>query len=168
MRILFVLPALLLGTSTFADTATPAQQLAPLIASFQGDWKCAGHFANGKAISARESFDTLLGGAALRETHVDDPPFPYDADSVWNVDQQSGALLLTIHDNFGGLRVFSAKEWRSGPISFEELPVLGPLARQERFIYTRKPEGGFSYEYQMLSSGRWVMGDTLDCVKAGS
>jgi hypothetical protein len=160
---------LLVITATFGapeSGSTPDSDFRHLVGFFQGQWQCAGHFANGAAILSEEAFEPLLGGVWLQEIHSDRPPFSYRAYSVWGVDNKSHELTLTIHDNFGGVRIFTSPDWRPPSITFDTSPILGHAGRKERFVYVQTPPGSFSFEYELeTDSGQWKMGDHVDCKK---
>lgn len=132
---LFLLCGVASTPSGFAGPSTvPVDvQFRSLVDYYQGRWACDGHFANGKAISSEEMFESWSGGTWLHEVHDDHPPFSYHAHSVWGVDLQSHSLTLTIHDNFGGVRLFVSHDWSRPSITFEPQPILGHTGRPERF-----------------------------------
>jgi hypothetical protein len=135
-----------------------------LVDFFQGQWTCAGHFANGTAIFSDEAFESLLGGVWLQEVHHDRPPFSYHAYSIWGVDSRSHELTLTIHDSSGGLRIFASPNWSQPAITFDVSPISGHVGKKERFVYVQQPPDSFSFEYQRgTDSGDWKMGDHVDC-----
>lgn len=135
-----------------------------LVDFFQGQWTCAGHFANGTAIFSNEAFEPLLGGVWLQEVHHDRPPFSYHAYSLWGVDSRTRELTLTIHDSSGGLRIFASSNWSQPSITFDVSPISVHAGKKERFVYLQHPPGSFSFEYQReTDSGGWKMGDHVDC-----
>jgi hypothetical protein len=146
---------------------TVSANFQALAAYYQGHWQCEGHFANGTPISSDEQFEPWLNGAWLHELHDDKPPFPYHAHSIWGVDKASGALTLTIHDNFGAVRVFSSADWKGYSITFDAQSPLATPGKRERFVYLRQPPTGFSFEYQVATDGgTWRMGDHVECKKS--
>lgn len=152
---------LALNSAHAADSDFPA-----LVSFFQGHWQCSGHFANGTAISSEEEFEPWLNGVWLHESHDDRPPFTYHAHSVWGIAKPANVLTLTIHDNFGGVRLFTSTHWSGASITFEPQPILAAAGKRERFIYERHPPADFSFEYQTATdAGEWKMGDHVDCRK---
>jgi hypothetical protein len=148
------------------SSTEPDPQFRSLVEYYQGHWACEGHFANGKAISSEETFEPWLGGSWLHESHDDHPPYSYHAHSVWGVDVQSHELTLTIHDNFGGVRLFVSHDWSGASIRFEPQPILGHSGRAERFTFVRQPPAAFSFEYEVSTAdGKWALGDHVDCKK---
>ena len=168
LGVLFTL-GLLTAHTTFAASNPPGTtepQFRALVDSYQGRWKCDGHFANGKAISSEETFEPWAGGQWLHETHDDRPPFSYHAHSVWGVDVKSHLMTLTIHDNFGGLRLFVSHDWSSPTIRFEPQPILGHTERPERFTFARLSPATFSIDYEVSGDdGKWSLGDHVVCRK---
>jgi hypothetical protein len=155
------------GRAADSGVAAPETPLSELTRMLSGNWRCSGHFANGKPITSVESFAPLLGGLWLAEEHTDDPPFPYQARSMWGWDEGSHLLILTIFDNFGGVRLFTSGGWQDSTLVFDEKSLINTPARQERFIYKRLPTSGYSVEYQVLeASEQWRMGDVLACTVA--
>ena len=152
-----VLPAL-------ADDA-PAVPLTQLAQQFTGHWACGGHFSNGKLITSGESFAPILGTRFLAQEHSDNPPFAYNAHSLWGYDPTQHLFTLSIYDNFGGQRLFTSSGWQDAALTFETHALLAPVTRQERFIYKSLTSGaGYSVEYQVLDkAGTWKMGDVLEC-----
>jgi hypothetical protein len=167
---LFLLCGVVSTPSGFADgpsTGPVDAKFRSLVNYFQGHWACDGHFANGKTISSEEMFESWSGGTWLHEVHDDHPPFSYHAHSVWGVDLQSHSLTLTIHDNFGGVRLFASHDWSGPSITFEPQPILGHTGRPERFIFDTRPPAAFSFEYEVSGvDGKWSLGDHVDCRKA--
>jgi hypothetical protein len=152
------------GRAADSGAAAPQTPLSDLTRMLSGNWRCSGHFANGKLITSAESFAPLFAGRWLVEEHVDDPPFPYRARSMWGWDEASHLLTLTIFDNFGGARLFTSGGWQDSALVFDERPLINAPAHQERFIYERLPAGGYSVEYQVLEAAKqWRMGDVLAC-----
>ncbi len=133
---------------------------------YPGHWNCSGHFANGKSISSDETFETWADGRWLHEIHDDHPPFSYHAHSVWGVDSAAHVLTLTIHDSFGGVRIFTSSAWNAPAITFDAQPILGHTGKSERFVFTRVSPQAFSFEYQVASgAGAWKIGDHVDCTR---
>jgi hypothetical protein len=157
------------GRAAESGAAAPETPLSELTRMLSGNWRCSGHFANGKPITSAESFAPLFGGRWLAEEHTDDPPFPYRARALWGWNEASHLLTLTIFDNFGGMRLFTSGGWQDSAWVFDERPLIDAPDRQERFIYKRLPTGGYSVEYQVLdASKQWRMGDVLDCTAASA
>jgi len=157
--------ALLLPVLPAWGEDAPAAQLTQLAQQFTGHWACHGHFSNGKLISSGESFAPILGAHLLAQEHSDNPPFAYNAHSLWGYDPTQHLLTLSIYDNFGGQRLFTSSGWQDAVLTFETHALLAPLTRQERFIYKSLAKGaGYSVEYQVLDkTGTWKMGDVLEC-----
>ena len=165
----FFICGLLSAPSTFADapsTGPVDAQFQSVVDYYQGHWTCDGHFANGKAISSEETFESWSGSPWLHETHDDHPPYSYHAHSVWGVDVKSHSLTLTIHDNFGGVRLFVSHDWSGPTIRFEPQPILGHTGHPERFTFVGQPPAAFSVEYEVSGDdGMWSLGDHVDCRK---
>jgi hypothetical protein len=151
-------------SQTTGVTLNPA--LTALGARLAGSWKCAGHFANGKAISSAEVFTSLMGGRWIGEDHTDDPPFNYVAHALFGFSDERARLTLTIFDNFGGMRLFTGESGQEGVYSFESQALDRPLAHHERFLY-RFSAKGYTVEYRVEdASHAWKMGDVLDCTRS--
>jgi hypothetical protein len=162
------LTVVLLVTSTAFGTpqSGPAQDsdFRRIVDFFQGQWTCAGRFANGTAINSDEAFESLLDGVWLQEVHHDRPPFSYHAYSMWGVDNRTHELTLTIYDSSGSLRIFASPNWKQPSITFDVSPLSVHTGRKERFVYVQQPPDSFSFEYQRATeSGDWKMGDHVDC-----
>lgn len=164
-----------IGAAVLADTPAhrttdPARAgFGELAAFFSGRWQCSGHFTNGKAISARESFNPVLDGKWLLQIHDDDPPFQYHAYSFWGVDSRSGDLLITIHDVTGSVRLFRSSTWRSPSFVLDAAPMLGNPPSRERFTYQRESAGLFSFAYAIRrDSGDWQEVDRSECRRAAA
>lgn len=144
----------------------PMEKLARL---FAGEWRCSGHFANGKAIASSESFAPILKGAWLAQEHRDDPPFGYAAHALWGWDGDQKLYTLTIFDVSGGQRLFTSPGWREDALTFDARPPTAPGSRQERFVYRSRSAGGYQVEYQVLDkTNTWKMGDVLECAAAAA
>lgn len=116
------------------------------------------------AIASDENFERTIGGLVLKELHSDATPHVYQAESEWSLDPSSKRMLLAVHDNFGGFRVFVAQKWQESNIAFTEVTIVGALKRKERFVYTRKSTEIFGLEYDVQTdAGVWKMGDATDC-----
>lgn len=166
---LFAICTAVSSPASFAESPTGAPvdaQFQALVNYYTGHWACHGHFANGKPISSEEVFEPWMGGTWLHELHDDHPPYSYHAHSVWGIDTQSHSLTLTIHDNFGGVRLFVGHDWSGPSIRFEPQPILGHSGRPERFTFVKQPPAAFSFEYEVSGTdGKWSLGDHLDCTK---
>ncbi len=166
---MFIVCGVLSAPWSVADGAssTPVDaQFRSLVDYYQGHWSCDGHFANGKAISSEEMFEPWSAGMWLHEAHDDHPPYSYHAHSIWGIDASSHSLTLTIHDNFGNVRLFVSKDWSGPSITFEPQPILGHSGQPERFTFVRHPPAAFSFEYEVSGvGGKWSLGDHVDCRK---
>jgi hypothetical protein len=88
----------------------------------------------------------------------------YHAYSNWGLDRRSGALLVTIHDMAGGLRLYTSDDWTQSAIVLAATTLPGRTATADRFVYHRSSTNAFDFEYQVTTdSGAWKMVDHLDC-----
>lgn len=150
------------GITQAAEPATPS--LDTLANYLRGHWQCSGHFANGKPISSIETFEPILDGKWLLETHHDLPPNKYDAYSIWGVDAQSHRFTVDIHDNFGGLRNFYVRDLNS---MTTQLETASPGKFREVFMYIRKTPDWMRITYERSADGRPPrLGDTVACSRA--
>jgi hypothetical protein len=164
LSLILLVPAQAAVTAVQAPPTKGVAEFAELVQFFSGKWHCAGYFANGQPIMSDESFGSLLGGAWLQQIHDDEPPMGYHAYSNWGVDRKSGALVVTILDIAGGLRLFASENWTPKMIVLIATPLVGRTGVRERFIYDRKSATDFDVEYQVeAKSGDWKLGDQLSC-----
>lgn len=150
---------------------SPTPPPAELVAFFAGEWTGKGAFADGKPIEARLTIAPDLQGQWLVLRHEDLPPNIYRALSLWGVERASQQLVMTVHDAWGGLRLFTSEGWRDGKVTFDhstQLPAPSvPPGRQERFTYERLSPVSFRFTYEVRADEQvWRLGDSLVFSKA--
>ena len=146
--------------------AGPERAPKELVAFFSGHWQGAGEFANGKKIAADVSFEPTLDNQWLEYRHADRPPNGYKALGLWGIDSASHKLIMTLHDNFGGARLFTSGGWRDGKVVFVKhgpiSPDPAPASTQERFSFARLDATSFTMTYEVSRDGSaWKLGDSL-------
>ena len=127
-----------------ARSGALAQELKPELASlkyFQGSWACEGRFvANGRPISAAMTFAPELDGAWLAHRLYDRPPNPFHALELWGYDKTARQFESFIHDNFGGVRLFTSPGWTGDRLVWTG-DALTPDAKEvQHFIFERKSQ----------------------------
>jgi hypothetical protein len=154
--------------ATAATDATPvaappgAGELAPL-AWFAGNWQCAGHFADGRTIRSRESFDWALDGRWLRMRHDDEVPGRYHAVEWWGRDPSAQGYTVAVFDNGGGLRHYASAGWNADVLILENTASAGYV---DRFAFRRFDAATYQVDYSHRDRGGvWRPGDTLRCTK---
>jgi hypothetical protein len=158
---------LLLATHFKAEAATTELKpdLAPL-AYFLGDWDCSGKFdASGKAINAHQHFAPELDGAWLTFRHDDTPPFNYHALSEWGWDSTHKKFVMTVQDNFGGVRVFYSAGWNSTQLQWDGDAVGNASNPAQRFSFDRVDDRHFKVSYFTLKNNAWSRMDSSTCIK---
>lgn len=149
-----------------APTSLPAD----LVAFFTGEWTGKGAFASGKPIEAKVTFTPDLQGKWLVVRQVDQPPNAFQTLSLWGMAPASQGLVMSLHDNVGGLRLFTSEGWRDGKVTFDHATPFPapptPPARQERFTYERLSPVSFRFTYEVRAdeqagSQAWRLGDSL-------
>jgi len=104
-RILRFLPFLQAGMflaahPAFCQTKTDNPEGVKSLEYFVGDWHCDGKFnSNGKGISAKLHFESVLDGRFMIFKHDDEPPFGYHAHAYWGWDKAGAQFLSTIHSS---------------------------------------------------------------------
>lgn len=158
----------LLATSTPviaapATVAPNASALAPL-AWFVGDWQCAGHFADGRAIHSRESFDMALDGRWLRMRHDDAAPGRYHAVEWWGRVPAAPGYAVVVFDNGGGLRHYASTGWNGDALMLENTASARYV---DRFSFRRLDAATYRVDYAWRdATGAWRLGDSLRCARA--
>ena len=153
-----------LGLAGLASMAAPAVAgVAPAFDGFTGQWACAGHFASGKSIASRMSFESALQGAGLIKHHDDLSPGSYHAVEVWGLPTKDGRFNMVVLDNFGGARHFVSDGWRGATLVWTGDAQVTPA---QRFVYTRLDAARFRVDWEVSRDGKpFAMGDTLTCTR---
>lgn len=161
------LSLLLAPFASHACGGDPAHSMASLEAFVSGQWTGSGKFASGKDIAADVAFAPVPGGHWLNYTHVDHPPGRYRAQATWGYADPTH-FVMTLHDNFGGARVFSSEGWCDGRIVFDKQLDLAQLkpepkgAERERFVFERTEGNRLKMTYERgTEAGDWRMVDSL-------
>jgi hypothetical protein len=161
--VLAMAPALVLCLPAHAqqEQASPAHMEA-LTSYFSGLWAGSGQFSNGKAIEADVEFRPELGQQWLSYRHTDRAPNRYQALGLWGWNNNSGKLEMSVADNFGGLRQFSAPGWDGHELVFSRSNAAGSSLTAERFVFTRETDNSFKMRYEVSKDGlEWRLGDWL-------
>lgn len=172
----FLCVLLLLSASVFVvprafpqSAATPAPnvltpQLQPL-SFFIGTWDCAGEFtASKKAISSRISVSSELDGSWLAFRWNDNAPNVFHALELWGFEKSAHHFTNFIHDNFGGVRLFTSSGWDADTLIWTGDALANPPAANQRFVIEREPGKSFVITWQTLKPlSDWVTGDKLTC-----
>ena len=87
---------------------------------FQGSWSCEGKFVQNNApISADMTFAPELNGAWLAHRHDDRPPYPFHALDMWGYDRALKQFVSMLHDNGGGVRMFTSPGWEGSKLVWD-------------------------------------------------
>ena len=164
LRLLPLLPAVILLAAHPACSQSKADNAERMksLEYFVGDWHCDGRFtANGKEISARLHFESVLDGKFIAFKHDDEPPFGYHAHAYWGWDKASGQFLSTIHDSTGGTRVFRSSGWKGATLEWMGGDL--PAGVNQRFTLERLEDKKFRVSYSVLRNEAWLPVDTSVC-----
>jgi hypothetical protein len=158
------LPTLLALLAAAPAAATTAPAATAPLAYFVGDWRCAGRFADGRAIRSRESFAPALDGRWLRMRHDDEAPGRYRAVEWWGRDPATGKFVALVFDNGGGVRRYASSGWAGDSLTLANTTTHG---YRDRFVFHRLDAGAYRVDYAYRdAAGAWRPGDTLRCAKA--
>lgn len=171
-----MLSALLVATCVMpalAQDAKPqaAKPLAALPASgfqFQGQWDCAGAFANGKTHRSSFTGNVILAGKWLQLTEQDiEPATGYVAEYLIGYDGQQKRLVEFDANNFGAATYSSADGWVNGVLTMTSAVSDDPKApyAANRFVYSATAADTFTVDWQIRksSASNWMNADHLVC-----
>ena len=154
-----------LSVGSFCQNTAPAPAPLDSLASFLGEWDCAGKFAgSGKAIEAHLSLHYDLDQHWILFRHDDKPPFPYHALTQWGWDEANKQFLMLVEDSRGGVRVFRApadgKEivWTGDALGSDKPPA-------QRFTFRSIDATHFFTSYSVLRGNTWAPVDSSTCTK---
>src|SRR5665213_2328372 len=151
-----VLAAPLAGRCQAVNPAAP-------LAYFSGAWKCAGHFADGGAITSNLVFYWSAPAAALIKHQDDVAPGAYHAVELWNV-EKAGGMHGLIADNLGGARAIFSLGWEGDALTWT---YVGEAARAERFLYAKLGPDRMRVDWLVSKEQHpFQLGDTLTCERA--
>lgn len=139
-------------------------ELAPL-SFFIGRWSCSGEFtASKKPISSHISVVPDLDGALIAFRWDDNPPNQFHALELWGFDKTGKKFQNSIHDNFGGLRLFDSPGWEGETLTWTGDRLAAPADPGQRFVIERKSATEFVISWQVRKAGAdWTTGDRLSC-----
>lgn len=171
LSMLLVLPALLFAVprSLRQSPASPAPgALKPELQPFSlfiGQWDCAGEFtASKKPISSHISISSDLDGSWLAFRWDDNAPSVFHALELWGFDKSANHFTNFIHDNFGGVRLFTSSGWDAQTLIWSGDSLADPPAASQRFVIERKPSKDFVITWQVRKPrSDWITGDRLTC-----
>ena len=156
---------LLLSTGAFSQVKSTAN--VSDLNFFLGKWSCDGKFVkSGKNISADVSFEAVLDGKWILFRHDDRPPFSYHALSEWGSDPKKNALVSTIQDSAGGLRLFRSDGWSGQKLTWDGGDLSDGQANQ-RFEYERLGADQFKVTYSVQMGAQWRDVDASICKRSG-
>ncbi|HEY6330504.1 MAG TPA: MBL fold metallo-hydrolase [Blastocatellia bacterium] len=131
-----------------------------------GNWTCSGEFnSNHAPISSTISFEPQLDGAWLEVKHKDEPPNRYISQEMWGYDKDGKVFVAVIHDNFGGVRLFSSPGWSGDALTWTGDTLMAGQKLAQRFIYEKAISGNIVVRWQVNKQGNWIEGDHLTCSK---
>lgn len=149
------------------SSTTPAPgalkpELQPL-SFFIGQWDCAGEFtASKKPISSHISISSDLDGSWLAFRWDDNAPSVFHALELWGFDKSAHHFTNFIHDNFGGVRLFTSPGWDADTFIWTGDALANSPASQ-RFVIERKSKD-FVITWQVRKpQSDWATGDSLTC-----
>jgi hypothetical protein len=129
---------------------------------FSGEWRCDGHFSNGKPIASTLRFEWQDAPAALVKRHDDRPPNQYHSIELWTFDKAAGFRAM-IADAYSGARLYTSMGWAGDTFTWERSQAGKAV---ERFAYTRTGKGAMQVDWSTSRDGAtFTLGDTLACVK---
>lgn len=152
----------LASVSDVPCNAEPIDVGAAGLTRYVGTWRCDGHFASGKPISANLKFEWVPKIHALLKLHDDISPGQYHAMEIW-VSEKSGAFSNTIIDSFSGKRNFRSTDIRDGVLRWvgddSDVSI-------DRFEYVWIDADQFRLDWFVSKVRKdFVLGDTLLCVR---
>lgn len=139
---------------------------ADLLQFLTGGWTGTGQFATGRPIEADVSFTPDLDNQWLVYRHADRAPGRYKVLGMWGCERSQRQLVMTLHDNGGGFRMFASDGWLNGTVVFHRSTGVASNAAsansQERFTFARQPDDTFKMTYETTADGTtWKLGDWL-------
>ncbi|MEW5836937.1 MAG: hypothetical protein AB1832_17890 [Pseudomonadota bacterium] len=153
----------LAGLVAIAPAAAAAPDASPSFEGFAGRWMCVGHFASGKHIASRMSFESALQGAGMVKRHDDVAPGGYHAVEVWGAASKRGGFDMVVLDTFGGARHFVSDGWHGATLVWTGDAQVVPA---QRFVYSRLDATHFRVDWQLSRDHQpFTMGDTLTCTR---
>lgn len=150
------------------QSQTPSSVLKPELqplSYFIGQWSCQGEFvATKKPISSRVSVSSDLDGSWLAFRWDDNAPNVFHALELWGFDKSANHFMNFIHDNFGGVRLFTAPGWGGETLTWTGNALPHP-SLGERFVIERNSPKQFviSWEVHKPQAQQWTVGDRLTC-----
>lgn len=161
---LFTAPLALSQSLASPSSGALKPELQPL-SFFIGQWDCAGEFtASKKPIASHISISSDLDGSWLAFRWDDNAPSVFHALELWGFDKSAHHFTNFIHDNFGGVRLFTSPGWGAGTFIWTGDALANPPAASQRFVIERKSAKGFVITWQVRKPpSDWITGDSLTC-----
>lgn len=161
---LFAGPRAIAQSTASPAADAPKPELQPL-SFFVGQWACAGEFAaSKKPISSRISVSSDLGGSWLAFRWDDNAPNVFHALELWGFDKSAHHFTNFVHDNFGGVRLFTSPGWDGDKLIWMGDALANPPGANQRFVIERKSSKEFVITWQVRKpQADWVTGDSLTC-----
>jgi hypothetical protein len=92
---------------------------SPTFSGESGGWSCDGQFISSEKKISADSLSNSLDGMRILLRHDDRLTFKYQALSEWGWDAKAQGFVSIIEDSSGGLRVFRAKRFDNGRITWD-------------------------------------------------
>jgi len=168
----FILPALLIATTSFAQSAT--DQLKTL-SSFVGTWKCSGKaFASEMgpehSTTAGVTGKWVLNAKWLELRYTEDKnsknPNPVAAVLYWGWNEGSKKFVATSTDNMGGYALQESSGWSGDQLVWSGPSHMGAMTMNVRDVFTRKSDSEVTHSGEIQdNAGGWKKTDEETCKK---
>ena len=153
-----------------AATDSLARRFSELSRFYEGSWKGAGEFANGRKVEATVSFrrDSICSCLVFR--HEDLPPGQWKSTGMWNLAKAERRLFAFYNDAFSGARLFTSDRWTDTKlVLLREMPAAASKTRFERFIFEIQGQNTYKMTWEISPDGKsWKLGDYLVFRRTGT
>ncbi len=167
-----ILPALLIATTSFAQSAT--DQLKTL-SGFAGTWKCSGKgFASEMgpehSTTAGVTGKWVLNAKWLEIRYTEDKnsknPNPVAVVAYWGWDEGSKKFVATTMDNIGGYALVESSGWSGDQLVWSGPSHMGPMTMNGRDVFTRRGDNEITHSFEIQdNAGGWKKLDEETCKK---